>query len=465
MAKVITQATFDDVVKENMVEFEMSAEEAVSDAVEQFHSQGVNLLNIIQDPSLYGSNGEKKELPVISALNSLKSSLSANKEEDILQGLAQLKLECDKDLAVRCTAGNNDAYNTLLQAVEKYKDNLSLLKQTLLSMISLTNGQPDLLDNKGKELFLELLELHSSNPEVLELVLLFIRNTCIKHEENRQSFVKLCLIEKLASILKTQGSQANIVMVTCQTLQVLTFDDDIRVPFGQAHEHAKMIVTEGNALKLIIDLCKDFPEKPEVMSELFATISKLVVRNEFCQAVMDMGGIHLILSAFQDSIANKDIAKQALSVTKALAGNDNVKEAVVQSGGVQVILAAMTKHQANPRIAELGAATLGAIVLRNQSNCKRVMELNTHHVLLQAMKIHNQDVNVQKQCCMAIRNLVSRTREYCDLFLELGAESLIQDAQRNHKSCQDETKAALRDLGCEVHLEERWKGENKGLAQ
>lgn len=216
----------------------------------------MNLLNIIQDPSLYGSDGEKKELPVISALNSLKSSLSAYKEEDILQGLAQLKLECDKDLAVRCTAGNNDAYNTLLQAVEKYKDNLSLLKQTLLSMISLTNGQPDLLDNKGKELFLELLELHSSNPEVLELVLLFIRNTCIKHEENRQSFVKLGLIEKLASILKTQGSQANIVMVTCQTLQVLTLDDDIRVPFGQAHEHAKMIVAEGNALKLIIDLCK-----------------------------------------------------------------------------------------------------------------------------------------------------------------------------------------------------------------
>lgn len=95
----------------------------------------------------------------------------------------------------------------------------------------------------------------------------------------------------------------------------------------------------------------------------------------------------------------QDIAKQALSVTKALAGNDNVKEAVVQNGGVQVILAAMTKHQANPRIAELGAATLGAIVLRNESNCKRVMELNAHHVLLQAMKIHSQDVNVQVLTC------------------------------------------------------------------
>ena len=91
----------------------------------------------------------------------------------------------------------------------------------------------------------------------------------------------------------------------------------------------------------------------------------------------------------------QDIAKQALSVTKALAGNDNVKEAVVQNGGVQVILAAMTKHQANPRIAELGAATLAAIVLRNQGNSKQVMELNGHQTLLQAMKIHTQDANVQ----------------------------------------------------------------------
>ncbi|XP_062607748.1 armadillo repeat-containing protein 6-like [Saccostrea cucullata] len=465
MAKVITQETFDDVVKENMTEFEMSADEAVKDAVEQFLSQGVNLMNIIQDPTLYGADGEKKELPVMSVLNNLSTSLTQNNEEEIISDLVKLKLECDKDIAVRCIAGKDGAYDVLIKTLENYKNNVNLLKQTLISLISLTNGQPDLLDNKGKELFLELLEMYSSNPEILEPVLLFVRNSCIKHEENRQSYVKLGLIEKLASTLKTQRSHPTIVMATCQVLQVLTFDDDIRVPFGQAHEHAKMIVTEGNALKIIIDLCKEFTDKPEVMSELFATVSKLVVRDEFCQAVMDMGGIDLILSAFQASIANKEIAKQALSVTKALAGNDKVKETVVQNGGVEVILGAMMKHQANQKIAELGTATIAALVLRNPSNCKRVMELNGHQVTLQAMKIHSQDANVQKQSCMAIRNLVSRTREYCDSFLELGAESLIQEAQRNHKSCQDEAKAALRDLGCEVHLEERWKGEKQGLAK
>lgn len=37
--KQITQQTFDDVVRENMQEFEMSAEEAVDDAIQQFESQ------------------------------------------------------------------------------------------------------------------------------------------------------------------------------------------------------------------------------------------------------------------------------------------------------------------------------------------------------------------------------------------------------------------------------------------
>ena len=46
MDKMITQQTFDDVVRENMTEFDMSAEEALTDAVEQFESQVKGLLII-----------------------------------------------------------------------------------------------------------------------------------------------------------------------------------------------------------------------------------------------------------------------------------------------------------------------------------------------------------------------------------------------------------------------------------
>ena len=39
MVRVISQETFDAVVKENMEEFEMSREEAIKEAIEQFQTQ------------------------------------------------------------------------------------------------------------------------------------------------------------------------------------------------------------------------------------------------------------------------------------------------------------------------------------------------------------------------------------------------------------------------------------------
>jgi hypothetical protein len=39
MVRVISQETFDSVVKENMEEFEMAREEAIKEAVDQFQSQ------------------------------------------------------------------------------------------------------------------------------------------------------------------------------------------------------------------------------------------------------------------------------------------------------------------------------------------------------------------------------------------------------------------------------------------
>ena len=39
MVRVISQETFDSVVKENIEEFEMSREDAIKEAIEQFQSQ------------------------------------------------------------------------------------------------------------------------------------------------------------------------------------------------------------------------------------------------------------------------------------------------------------------------------------------------------------------------------------------------------------------------------------------
>jgi len=54
LAKLITQDTFDEAVRENMEEFGMSQQEAVEDAVKQFEAQGASLRNV-------NTEGKKKE--------------------------------------------------------------------------------------------------------------------------------------------------------------------------------------------------------------------------------------------------------------------------------------------------------------------------------------------------------------------------------------------------------------------
>jgi hypothetical protein len=60
--------------------------------------------------------------------------------------------------------------------------------------------------------------------------------------------------------------------------------------------------------------------------------------------------------------------------------------------------------------------------------------------------------------------MVSRDRTQCRKFLELGVEQLLRDALARHKArCEYDAKAALRDLGCEVELKERWTGKGGKL--
>lgn len=465
MAKQITQETFDDVVKENIEEFEMSVEEAIADAVQQFESQGINLNMIIQDASLYSSDGKKKVHPVIAALEALSISCESEDTQNDEQGehLDTVKQECELDLSRRCFAGKNKAYPVLLKALKKYrKQDKKMFVKTLETMCSLCNGQPDLLDEEGATYLMDIMKNENSNQEVTELIVKLVRLNCIKHEGNRQMFVKNDLIKELVRVLTANKSSSKIVKEVAYGLRVLTQDDDVRVPFGSAHENAKQIVIEGDALRTLLEISSEYTADVGVQGQLFSTLSKLVVRDEFCKEVKDLGGLNLILKSFQENITHKEIVKQALGLLKALAGNDDIKVTAVKSGGLQLILAAMTQHQGNAQVAAAGCLALATIILRQPALCSVVIENNGHHIILQAMKIHPNDENVQKQACMAIRNLVARMRDYCSLLLELGAEELINIA-RKISSCEDEAKAALRDLGCQVDLKERWTGEKGSL--
>ncbi|CAG5114583.1 unnamed protein product [Candidula unifasciata] len=468
MAKQISQQTFDDVVRENMSEFDMDASEAVQDAIQQFESQGVNLNCIVKEPSLYSTNedGQVLDHPVTSALKKLSVTLDNSdiNNTQVVEALKSIQTECDSDFARRCLAGSSNAYPILYKALLHYRDDPEHLKAVLKTFCSLVNGQPDLIDDKGIELLICLFKNYQDVSDVLKLIIRAIRLNCLKHEKNRQEFIQMNLIPMLTDLLTVQKSNPTIIKESCICLRSLTLDDDVRVLFGKGSENAKSMVSEGDALRAVLQLCEEYKKDTSVLAELFLTLSCLAIRDEFCHEVMDRGGVTLILNACRNAIEDKNIVRQAMIVLKTLAGNDEVKHEIAKLGGIELIVAVLDKYQNNALVAEAACKVLTTITLRNEDNCRKVVQCQGHEYIVQVMKLHPKEIGVQKNACMALRNLVSRTKELTESILPLGVESLLNEIINHHKEIEDEAKAALRDLGCKVELRELWKGE-KGVIQ
>ncbi|XP_071964906.1 armadillo repeat-containing protein 6-like [Antedon mediterranea] len=460
MAKRITQETFDAVVKENIEEFGMEGQEAVDDVIKQFESQGVNLANIVTTLYLQKESGDNTSHRILESINKIAKIVDGGDyiDEELTESIKIFREECDIDLAHRVLAAANNAFPVLFSLCERFVDDESSLKEVLEALLCLCNGQPDLITLEA--IIFMINHLENDSTDVTYLMIKITGVTSIMHEMNRQRYVANGLIEKLLSVLKKENVDCKIVKEACKSLKTLTLDDDIRAPFGKAHEHAKLMVELG-AIEAMLDTLKNPLYQDEItLIEVCSMLSKLAVRNEFCQQIVNLGGLKFVLKILAEHLECQEIVKQVFAVLKAIAGNDDVKIAIVNSGGTGFILNAMSKHIKQSQVCALGCGAIGAIVLRNPNHCKVVMDSDGPTVILKAMTLHPNSKAVQTNACMAIRNLIARTKQYCEPILQIGAEELIQQAS---KQCPDEAKAALRDLGCKVELIERWKGEKNGV--
>ncbi|XP_061414315.1 armadillo repeat-containing protein 6 [Lethenteron reissneri] len=466
-SKRISQETFDGVVRENIAEFSMEPEEALQEAVEQFELQGVNLTNIVKEvPKVASEESGDEEHEVLKVLRSVEeAALRTTSLAGVVAPLELLTAHCRKEFSQRNLIALHGAYAVLVSICKEAlaQEDTNILTKAVLALAAFLDGQPDILDTDGQELLIKVLSL-GPNVSTMEAAARAVRASCVKHEANRQALVKLGVLPLLTGAVAVVGAP-NTVREACAALRVMTFDDDIRVPFGQAHDHAKMIVLENSGLKVLVEASKAYPNSLPVLSELCATIAKLAVRNEFCQDIVELGGLDFTLALLADYLDHQDLVKNVLSTLRAIAANDDVKEAVVAAGGTNVIVMAMNHHLGNPQLCEQACAALSVLALRNTQNCSAIIECGGALAILQAMKNHPKEANVQRQACMVLRNLVSRTQELCKPLLELGAEPLILQARANHSSCHDAAKAALRDLGCSVKLTELWTGEKGSIGK
>lgn len=204
------------------------------------------------------------------AVRLLNSALGSDpvKLADIVTACNEVRQVCQKSLADRCLAAKNGGYDALMSALNAVADDKSSpsLAAVLDALGSLVDGNPDVLTEVGLQRLVGLLATTSASPtcetaptaQVITSLLTVVHRACIQHETNRQTLVRLGLVPAVMLHLKddTTAADRNLIHAACSVLTALTLDDDIRATFGKSHDHAKMIVFEGDALPVLLKLTK-----------------------------------------------------------------------------------------------------------------------------------------------------------------------------------------------------------------
>uniref|UniRef100_A0A1Q3F454 Armadillo repeat-containing protein 6 n=1 Tax=Culex tarsalis TaxID=7177 RepID=A0A1Q3F454_CULTA len=454
MAKVITQETFDDVVKENIIEFSMSVEESREETVSQFEAQGINLANIIKDLNVNPETGVPVLNEAVEYLRTCELTAVSSKEL-VCNHLATVVAECKLSVPHRVLAAKLGAYELVVGTLEK---ETALDKEVLAKLVAVANAiinkQPDVFSSKSLEVVLRLLQSESEDRAITCDLLRWLQKACILHEMNRQAIMDDGRVLKQFKIL-IEHSDSEVVKQVCALFRFLILDDDIRVEFGKAHEHARTLANE--MLPDITKLLFKFKSNQDLISDLLLTIASLTVRNEFCQVVEEAGGLKFIMDAMVEFADSIKLLREACKLLKALAGNDTVKIHIIQQGAAPLLESSLNRHKDNETFARHALACVTTLALREKDNAQALFDTGIPETIVQTMKIHAANKVIQRNGAWAIRNMVSRSREQCDTFLSHGAEDVLNQALTDHPSIAHDIKSALRDLGCKVHLNEEWK--------
>lgn len=192
------------------------------------------------------------------ALESLKTAL-VSPSACVREDLRVFTEQCSLGFAQRYLAAQKEAYPTILACCRRAGEEKQELSAALSALSALTDGQPDLLDAEGREFLISALTAHQTDASLTCLCVRIVRHFSLKHENNRQGLVKAGVLPLLTRSITRHTGHPEVVREACAALRVMTFDDDVRVPFGQAHEHARMIVVEQNGLKVIVEAAKGEP--------------------------------------------------------------------------------------------------------------------------------------------------------------------------------------------------------------
>ncbi|GLC34380.1 hypothetical protein PLESTB_000734900 [Pleodorina starrii] len=462
----LTQEAFDEAVSSNIEDFDMSREEAIKSAIEEFNVQGYDLSGVVTNMAgndlqshpialacqgLRDACGGQGSLP--EALEALSTSLQASTSESSGGGSGGVGGgSMSQEASVIAHKGG--AMQSLLEACRQLQSQtdqlLKALKllQVLLGWLETRDAFAS--DATGVDLLHDLLRAEASTPEVRTAAAAVAEAAARQVEEAKCRLVDSGLVATLLEQLQAPEAPLEYVGAACGVVRSVTTADDERPPASKAFMHARVLAKSHAAIRVLLSVLRRVPAatEPATACRVLATVRQVAANEEICREFTDDGGVMACLQVLKECAAQRDVCRACLGALRQLAHSDTVKRLLAEAGAVGEAVRCVELHAGSDDVAEVALGLLGNMMLRQPEICTKAAESGVPEMVVEAMQRHAPRAPVQRQACLVVRIMVARNPELRPLFLERGAEALLRAAKAAHPaSCRDVGSAALRDLG------------------
>ncbi|KAG2654217.1 hypothetical protein PVAP13_1NG470800 [Panicum virgatum] len=452
MAIAISQEAFDAMVRENMEDLGMDADEALADAVEALTLQGDDLSGIIE--RVPGEAAAAEVSPVVRLLDELKASHSASGGSgqdldglvsliDELRGLCSSG-EGSENAAVAVRNGGVEALVALCGSARVAQERLLVSALKALSSVlrapwydTDVGSTEKFRQSEGPKIVMDILKGCSESSDLLDAGFSVVAAGSAGNEVVKESFMDLKVDELILHSLY-------------DAIRVLLTPDDNRVVASQVYGYSRRFAEIGMAEVLVSALREQVA--PSSLLSACAALKSIAVNDEICHSISENGGINVLLQCIDEAgqQKNKVIARSCCSLLSKLAASDANKSVIIQRGGFDRFLQLTSRFSEDPSIIQEVMSMVTVLTLRSPENAARAMEVGYGTLAIQALQRFPSSGQTQKQACLMIRNLV-RNPENRTILLNDGAEKLIRKAKVMHGGCKDAASSALRDLGLDKY--------------
>uniref|UniRef100_A0A0A9YD67 Armadillo repeat-containing protein 6 n=1 Tax=Lygus hesperus TaxID=30085 RepID=A0A0A9YD67_LYGHE len=450
MERKVNQADFNEVVLENIVEFDMEEAEAIDSAVSQLEAQGVNLQNVIFDKEVIHGVDE------ISKFHKLYSNVEVIDDEEIEAFLASLDSAstlADKDTKYKLYAGRMDVHSIVINVLKCKMEEPTLVERILRNLTTIVSGYPDLVDESTISFIINLFNKYLSDDCIMLSTANLILKSLTKHENNKQNFFTN---EKSRPILKTliETEKYQLVKIGCDLITCLCQDDDIRVEISAAHTRATSLAEDF--LSQCYTKLKSQHDVP-LTNAIIRAVTSMSVTNQLVSNLYELDPeFKILIELFNDFRKEVDILHNVTKLLVALSGNDVCKSAMAPL--IPLVVNGIDTFMASRKVVQSLFLVISSLSLRSKPNALAFIELNAVDKIVQAMKVHAH-IKLRRYGCMALRNIASSSK-ITQPFDESGVVELINSLliNRSNEFLEEDCKSVLIALGAPVSLTERWTG-------